>query len=322
MNRPSQLTADRQVQEVLKPILYADIFDYPLTFDEIYKFLEVEITPEMVEQLLYQALDEKIIVQIEDVYCLSNRHHLVSHRKERQKTSKKMWPGAIRYGKWIGSLPFVRLVAVTGALAVNNPRDGIDDIDYLIVTQPGRLWLCRAMIILMVKYGHRRGIHLCPNYIITENVLEFENDFFTARQLLQMQPVYGKEHYLEIHRLNAWIKDYFPHGNNSNSDDLHDSLSSGQQALKKSSEFLLRGALGNFIEKHLQRIQVTKHTRLAAEVGAQDKVIFNADVCKGHYHSHNHKTMNVYRERLQDYMAGVNGALPNGKTSNLGVEHD
>ena len=27
------------VEEVLKPILYADIFDYPLTFDEIYKFL-------------------------------------------------------------------------------------------------------------------------------------------------------------------------------------------------------------------------------------------------------------------------------------------
>lgn len=313
-SEPAQF--NQTVQEVLKPILYADIFDYPLTFEEIYKFLEFEITRAEVKSLLDQALMRREIVLIDGFYSLADRPHLVVKRRERWVASQMLWPKAIHYGRWIASLPFVRMVSITGSLAVENPRDGVDDIDYLIVTTPKRLWLCRAMIILMVKYGRRRGVHLCPNYLLTENVLYFEeNNLFTAREMLQMIPLYGRNFYVKMREINSWVTDYLPQGRGLNLDRINDQLSPSQNLLKKVGEFILGGFIGDQLEKLLQKIQITKHTKLAAQRGATDKVVFTADTCKGHYDGHNHKTMQAYQQRLQRH--ATNGSYPaNGKIKN------
>jgi hypothetical protein len=292
---------DRSIREVLKPIIYTDIFDYPLTAEEVHQFLEAEASLEEVNHWLGQAVDRGHLARRDGFYTLVDRSQLVNKRRERERASARLWPYATYYGRWIASLPFVKLVAVTGSLAVDNPRDGVDDIDYLIVTQAGRLWLCRAMIILLVRYGYRRGVSLCPNYLITENVLGFDKDFFTAREMLQMKPLYGRESYLKMRQINSWIINYFPQANGFNLEKLDDELSSSQQLFKGLGETTLGGGLGNLLEKWLQKFQITKHTRRAQEYGALDKVIFTADVCKGHYNSHSHKTMTAYQQRIEQY---------------------
>ncbi len=309
-----QKTSDPSVEEVLKPILYADIFDYPLTFDEIYKFLEFEATPAQVKRLLDRAIEQEMIVAIEGFYSLADKPHLVAKRHERWHASQSLWPKAIRYGHWIASLPFVKMVSVTGSLAVENPRDGVDDIDYLIVTKPGRLWLCRALIVLMVRLGHLRGVYLCPNYLLTENGLYFEdNNLFTAREMLQMVPLYGQNFYVKMRELNGWVTDYLPQGKGLNLEKINDQLSPGQNVLKKLGELALGGFLGDLMEKFLQKVQITKHTRLAAQRDALDQVVFTADVCKGHYDGHNQKTMSAYQLRLQKLAINGKLAAPNGK---------
>lgn len=305
---PHPSTNGALVEEVLKPILYADIFDYPLTFDEIYKFLEFKTTPAEVKSLLDRALENQEIVLVDQFYTLAGKPHLVAKRRERWRASQLLWPKAVYYGGWVAALPFIRMVSVTGSLAVDNPRDGVDDIDYLIVTRPGRLWLCRALIILLVRLGRLRGVHLCPNYLLTENVLFFEdNNLFVAREMLQMIPLYGREFYLKMRKINTWLTDYLPQGNGLNLEKVNDQLSPGQSLVKKISEFLLGGMVGTGLEKILQKIQISKHTRQAAKFGALDKVVFTADVCKGHYNSHNQKTMTAYQQRLQTH---TNGKVP------------
>lgn len=296
------------VEEVLKPILYADIFDYPLTFDEIYKFLEFKTTPAEAKLLLDRAIENREIVFIDNFYSLADKPHLVAKRRERWGASQVLWPKAIYYGSWVAAIPFIRMVSVTGSLAVDNPRDGVDDIDYLIVTRPGRLWLCRALVILLVRFGHLRGVHLCPNYLLTENVLYFEdNNLFVAREMLQMIPLYGREFYLKMREINTWLNDYLPQGQGLNLEKINDQLSPKQNLIKKIGEALLGGVIGDGIEKVLQKIQITKHTRRAAKSDALDQVIFTADMCKGHYNSHNQKTMTAYQHRLQ---AHTNGKVP------------
>ncbi len=290
------------VKEAIKPILYADIFDYPLTFEEVYKFLEFETTPASLRKLLDDAVARGEIIQVETFYSLAGRPHLATRRRERWAAAQALWPKACHYGRWMASLPFVRMVAVTGSLAVENPRDNVDDIDYLIVTRPGRLWLCRAMIILMVRYGHLRGVHLCPNYMLTERLLQFEDvNLFVAREILQMVPLYGKQCYLDIRHCNDWVTDYLPQGTSLNLDKLNERLPAFYRFFKQSSEFILGGFLGNWLERPLQKYQITKHTRLAAKHGALDKVAFDADQCKGHYDSYNDRTMTAYQGRVEKY---------------------
>ncbi len=287
-------------QAVLKPLLYADIFDYPLTLEEVYRFLEVDLPFETTQQLLAQAVAEQMLEQVGQFYCLPEKSHLIATRQQRWQMAQQLWGQAFYYGRWIASLPFVRMVAVTGSLAVDNPAEHRDDIDFLIVTQPQRLWLCRAMVIGLVRYGRLRGSHLCPNYMLTERVLQLEErSFYAARELMQMVPLYGKPTYCRLRQLNSWVTEYLPHGDALNLTHLHDALSWGQRWGKQGTESLLRGGLGDALERALQRYQIRKHTRLAAQHGARDRVLFTADQCKGHYDSHGDRTLRAYEERVQ-----------------------
>ncbi|MCB0211544.1 MAG: hypothetical protein KDJ52_19555 [Anaerolineae bacterium] len=304
MSRPPSQSelAIPTIKTVLKPILYADIFDFPLTFEEVYQYIDIETTPEEVRCLLNEAIEAGLIEQLHGYYSLPDRMYLVDKRRQRQIASDKLWVQARHFGYWLGALPFIRMVAVTGSLAVDNPRDGVDDIDYLIVTRPGRLWFCRALIILMVRYGHLRGTHLCPNYLITENKLSFDSiDFFTAREMVQMKLVYGTKFYQKMWQANDWVIQYFPQGKGPEPDTSNDTLSSTQQLLKKLGEFVFGGFLGNLLETGLRKYQINKHTRLANQNGTHDTLVFTADVCKGHYDGHKHKTMQAYRQRAEKY---------------------
>lgn len=309
MNYPdTTLTTTDAVKDVLKPILYADIFDYPLTLAEVHKYLEFKVTMETVKQLLDKAVKNGVVAITDGFYTLPDKTHLVKIRQKRWEASQKLWPKALYYGQWIASLPFIRMVSITGSLSVNNPRDGIDDIDYLVVTEPNRLWLCRAMMILMVKFGHKRGVHLCPNYIITENVIFFEeNNLYTAREMLQMIPIYGETIYRKMWAVNNWVTDFLPQANQPNLEKINDSLSIFQRLTKSVGELMLKGFVGNLLEGRLQTLQITKHTRLAQKHGASDNVTFTADTCKGHYDGHNNKTMQAYQQRVTDYRVKLNG---------------
>ncbi|MCB0155183.1 MAG: hypothetical protein KDF65_10340 [Anaerolineae bacterium] len=306
IDRPA--TASPHVEEALKPILYADIFDYPLTFDEIYRFLEFKTTRETLRILLDQALADQSIMECDGFYSLADRPHLAAERQERWAAAQDLWPKATHYGHWMATLPFVRMVAVTGSLAVENPRNGVDDIDYLIVTQPGRLWFCRAIIILLVRYAHLRGVHLCPNFLLTENVLYFaDNNLFIAREMVQMVPLYGRAAYLSMRQMNAWVVDYLPHGTDLNLQRLDDDLALSQRWLKKVGERLLGGTLGDWVETPLQTFQINKHLRLAKKYGADDKVIFTADQCRGHIDGHHNRVMDAYQGRVKKYNQTAEG---------------
>jgi len=62
----------------------------------------------------------------------------VQTRRGWRQAAAGIWPKAVGYGQAIARLPFVQMVAVTGALAMDNADAG-DDLDYFIVTESDRL---------------------------------------------------------------------------------------------------------------------------------------------------------------------------------------
>src|SRR5688500_9809835 len=178
----------------------SDVFDYPLTAGEVYRYLtSAKASFDEVAQAL---AGEALFSKKEEYFTLPGREHIVETRKRRAEIAARLWPKAVHYGRILGRLPFVRMVAVTGSLAMNNTDEG-NDVDYMIVTAPNRLWTCRALALLVARFAKLEGINLYPNYLITTNAMELkERSLYVAHELAQMIPLSGMEIYREIRRLN------------------------------------------------------------------------------------------------------------------------
>jgi hypothetical protein len=129
---------------ILRTILYADVFNFALTPAEIQHFLihDQPTTYEQIAQALHHSAYLRQHLVIKDGY-VACREELIEQRQTREQASQHLWPQAVRYAIWLGRLPFVRMVALTGALAMHNAAADDDDLDYLVVTATNRVWLAR-----------------------------------------------------------------------------------------------------------------------------------------------------------------------------------
>ena len=282
-------------QAIWRTVAYADLFDYPLTAVEIHRYLDgVPASQAAVDQALANSstLGSQVVYQNEFFY-LPGREITINIRQERQQKAQQLWPEAVGYGRFIARLPFVRMVAVTGSLAVNNVPDAAD-IDYFVVTENGRLWLARALVIAIVRLAARRGIVLCPNYFLAESALALsERNVYTAREIGQMVPLFGLPVYEQLRQRNCWVSHYLP-----NADGLplvKFTQSEPAHWLQKATELPLRSPLGTWLE-HWE--QTRKITKLQQQQNGVAESSFTAVMCKGHFQAHQHHTLTAYQTRL------------------------
>jgi len=284
------------LRSVLHTLAYADVFDYPLTAHEVYRYLpSADASFEDVIELLNNTV---LFSKIEDYYTLHGREQIVKTRERRARVAGRLWPKATRYGKLIASLPFVRMVAVTGSLAMNNVDDSKDiDIDYLIVTMPNHLWTCRALALMVARFARLEGVNLCPNYLVATNALNLDDhSLYVAHELAQMIPLSGMEIYEEMSRLNGWMEDYLP--NALTLPELPPGVRVMQEhfLMQNVLEFLFRLPFGVWFEKwEMDR----KIARLTRQQSSSFESYFSANVCKGHIDRHGQRTENAVQKRLE-----------------------
>jgi hypothetical protein len=280
---------------ILQTITYVDVFDYPLTPSEVHRYLVgMPTTAEEVNKILGNGrLVPHRLNRLDDYFSLPGRAEIVETRRRREAISKEMWPVAWRYGRLMGALPFVRMVAITGSLAVNNVEPPAD-IDYLVITEHGRLWLCRAWTILLVRLAARRGIHLCPNYFLSERFLHFdEQNLYTAHELTQMVPVTGLDVYREMRRLNSWTANFLPNAAGIPPLDSAPRTVSGRDKVRRFptavTESMLRTPPGGWLETWEMKRKIRKFSR-----HLDDESAFSANWCKGHFDGHRRKVLEEF----------------------------
>ncbi len=280
----------------METVAYADVFDYPLTLTEVHRYLTgLRAGREAVEAALADTGSAgRHVTRVGDHVVLNGRHDLIERRAHRTRVARRLWPRAERYGAIIARLPFVRLVAVSGALAVDNVEPEAD-IDYLIVTVPERLWLCRAMTIAIVRAAGRFGDRLCPNYFLSERALALnDRNLFTARELAQLVPLAGFQTYRLLRRLNAWTAAYLP-----NALDPPRALQGLETPISRSrrvAEALGRLRVGAWIDTwEMNR----KARRFDQRVGFRSEASFGPDWCKGHFEGHGRRALEAFDARLR-----------------------
>ncbi|HJW90632.1 MAG TPA: hypothetical protein VJ436_08320 [Anaerolineales bacterium] len=299
LNGDSPIAANGDALEwaILQSCAYADVFDYPLTLSEIHRYLVgIQASVKAISARLTSAARlHRELKARHDFWTLVGREHLVEVRRQRSLQSRQLWPLARRYGRQIARLPFVRLVAVTGALAVDNLGDR-PDIDYLVVTEPGRLWLCRSLVIALVRLAARQGVTLCPNYFLSTKALYFPNgSLYTAHELVQMSPLSGLEVYARMRAQNQWTLQYLPNAISSPSPGFSVQSPSPPSLWKRLGENLIRTPPGGWLEVWEMKRKVRRFKGKSAGEGEAE---FCADWCKGHFDGHARHTLQEFQLRL------------------------
>lgn len=292
MGLSGNITSSDLANAILHTAAYADVFDYALTCGEIHRYLSGLHAPRSaVEQFLQ---DSSLLANAEGYYTLPGRETLAGTRRQRERVAARLWPQAIAYGRVIAGLPFVRMAAVTGALAMNNVEEGAD-IDFLIVTEPGRLWFCRALVLLAGRLAALQGVTLCPNYLVSLRTLDFpDKTLYAAHEIAQMVPLAGLGVYAQLRHENAWVASFLP---NASGAPAMPWLAS-QPALQPMAR-LLEAVFKTTPFTSLERWEMNRKIRkLRREQAASPESDFSADYCKGHAHRHQAHTQVALEKRL------------------------
>lgn len=207
-------------EAILHTLIYSDIFDYPLTKDEIWKGL-IKCNNVTMQECKNETQKLKTIKFKRGFYFLKGRDKLVSIRKERKKYSAEKLYKAYEIINKIKLIPSVKLIGTTGALAMENGKKE-DDIDLFIIATAGLLWTTRLLVTLLVEItGMRRhpqeknaNNKICLNMFVDEDNLAVpkkEQDLFSAHEVVQMKPLFVRGNtYQKFLQENNWVEKYLP----------------------------------------------------------------------------------------------------------------
>ena len=192
-------------------VFYHDIFEYPLTFSELIKWTSKN-PPKIKANIVYKN----------GFYLVERNNCLVYKREFRKRFSQKKVKIAEKVSKIISLVPTVRMVGISGSLAMKN-AERESDIDIIIITKKGRLWTTRMVVYLILKllglplrnpHSLKQKDRLCLNIWLDESDLEWskkERNFYTAHEVLQIVPLVNKKMaYERFLQENKWAFDYWP----------------------------------------------------------------------------------------------------------------
>lgn len=216
---------NRLQKAIFKTLAYADVFDYPLKAKEIWRFL---ISSEKfdIKEVQQQLSQPQSFFQQQGVYYfLSGRRQIINARKKREAWSRKKLKKAVKIARWLKLIPWIKMVGVTGALAMKN-SDQEDDLDFLIITAHDRLWLTRLLSVVLIELvaaRRRPGDQkvrdkICLNMFLDEVHLKIpqkEQDLFTAHEICQLRQLWDKNGiYQKFIVQNQWFKKYLANWKN------------------------------------------------------------------------------------------------------------
>ncbi|HEY6899965.1 MAG TPA: hypothetical protein VI233_04955 [Puia sp.] len=227
---------------ILKVLAYFDLFDYPVTADEILYFLDKEVSAIDLQAALDTLTGEHLLFQLDTsgapraaapnvaapaahretslpgppFYSLRNDPALAARRLRGNHHADQLLKIAARISRQLYRFPYVRGVGISGSLS-KRFADESADIDYFIITRRNRLWIARTLMhgFKKLNYLRNRQNWYCMNYYVDEEALEIkEKNIFTATEMITLLPASGNGGLVKFFDANNWTSRYFPQYNN------------------------------------------------------------------------------------------------------------
>lgn len=306
---------------ILATVVYYDIFEYPLTLLEVYKFL---VNPTRVHKLagglgeisigdvsgeLDRLVNSKILGEKDGFYFLKGRDELYPLRMERYKLADRKWKKFLKQIKYLSLAPYLEGVFASGSMAINNTTEE-SDFDVLIISKPGRLYTCRLFLWLISSMiGSRRKRDqkiapdkLCFNHYLTDGNLKMvHQSIFNAQTYINLKPVMIAPEMVErFFAANFWLNDY-AYNFKIQKDFSRRSVKAPVifRSVARISESLLSSYPGNILENFLKRFQQKRIRINPATYEPGGRVVFNERELEFHPRSFEKAVIERYNHGLE-----------------------
>lgn len=290
-------------KSIFQTIAFFDLFDYPLTAEEIQTYLYNYKKPVHIKEIKGVLGEMDSVEKIHDYYVRKGRTRLAGARKTRKFIAEKFWGRVRQYGQYLCQAPFVEMLAVCNNLAYNNPTEQ-SDIDLFIVIKEGRMWLARVWVTLILQFfgvrrhGEKIAGRFCLSFFITPKRLNMEplllpEDPYMAYWTKLLLPIYGEKTYQKFREENQkWLWEKY----GIRWPDPKPIPFKRTGRFKKIMEWILGGWLGDFLEWVLKKTIKKRTLRNAQKLDADAGVIVLDDILK----FHNHDRRKEYLERWEE----------------------
>lgn len=293
--------ADYSIREAVHAtVTFADLSNVAIELGRLQCSLVGSACPPLETAIAVDDLvAEGLLRRRDDMIHLAGRDEVLANYDECAERAADAWPTAEQWAQRIGQIPFVRMVAVTGGLAVD--ALGVDGgIDILIVTRPRRLWTTRLLINIIARAAVRRGVNVHPVFITTTRAPEIQqNSMSIAWELAHMSVVVGEEISRTMRRSNDWIYDWMPNATlDGNRDHLATQPPTGAQ---KWIEWLLLLPPFRLFENWTRKRQIASLRKASRGATAREPDIgerFSTEVCDLHFGVRAALTEQAWTERL------------------------
>lgn len=192
--------------DVLRAVLYYDIFRHPLRLDELARLCGGDVEPAVVQ------LEAEGHVERDGRYvCRHGRLSQVAARRARSAAAERAWSDAQRAASTLARFPWVRGVLVTGGLSKQSAVDD-GDVDFLLLCAAGSVWTTKSTLHVLRRGLPERVRNLfCTNYLLDEqHLLVDDRNAYTAMELATAVPMYGPEACTALLTTNRWAERYVP----------------------------------------------------------------------------------------------------------------
>jgi hypothetical protein len=288
---------------MMRTILYFDVFLYPLNKEELFQYCDHKISDlTSAENALNWLCNTGYLSQDSGFYYIGNDTFKVERRQEGNKLAAERMKDARFYSKIVAAFPFVRAVCISGSLS-KNYMDHKSDIDYFIISEPGRLWLSRSLLVLFKRIfllnSHK---NFCINYVVDTNHMTIqERSIYTATETVLVLPMFNQKLFQDFLKANKWCWDYYPNFRPS-----HNIQKIRIPYLKNALEWVLSNKFGDLMERFFFRLTIGFWKRKFKTDKAdlfQKSVQFSEGVSRHHPLQQHTHIMESYQKKIHAFEA-------------------
>lgn len=221
-------------QACVQTLKYYDIFSYPLTASEIYRYLSSKSSAGELKASLDNLVRKRALYYNPNVglYALQGHGINVKRRAQRESYSTTKIGIAQKFARILSKLPWIYGIGLSGSCSMMNAKR-TDDIDVVIISAPRCMWFSRITAILIAKMLRIHRSKASTNYqdqiclnlffdVTHLSVPDEKQNTYVAHEVLQMAPLFMRAGVYERFLYdNRWIKAFLPNAKLPSPDSKH-----------------------------------------------------------------------------------------------------